>query len=242
MYFRSTGAYKRYYFLSHFLQSINSTGADTNAINTHKIRKNIFLSFKSYYSSTKFKSSSQYSYVNTLINRQPFETSGNAGTDDPINIWGVNLEAGYIVNKNFSDFHFLSGLTISYSNYRDIDFSSSGQEGFEDVKSTTANFVLPLYLDYHLTPRISFFGGINYYYNYNNENIKLRYNGTDNQNSGYYISRNSLEEKKANTFRSSKVNYLGAEFLHKSGLLLQVSFQDDMANFKHWDFTLGYKF
>lgn len=167
-----------------------------------------------------------------------------------LNDWGINLAAGYVLRKSFSDLFILSGINIeaAYSKQTDISFSSpyssGGKLGFTNynLKFYTANLMLPVYVKYSPAEWISIVGGINFTYYFSESRYSLNTSVlVPTVNNEVEPTFASMQEN-GTLLNSYSDNFIGLELNHPSGFRAQVSFNRSISETRYWSASLGYSF
>ncbi len=172
--------------------------------------------------------------------------SGKTSTDD---IW-LNLSFGYAATLTLDEIYILISLNpfYQYSHITDIPFTSYSyrfvySELLNERKRTYNDMGvrIPLYANFSPVNWIDFYGGITYEYAYTDLDEKnILVSDFDTNTSDLKIE--DSHKRTAANISSFRSKFLGINLKHKSGIKLQISFNNDIANFSYWDLSLGYHF
>ncbi|GAB6283251.1 MAG: hypothetical protein STSR0008_20110 [Ignavibacterium sp.] len=223
--------------------------------------KNYFVTLDAYYLNNKLNFDGTYNYsyesfIDTSSSVNNFSSLSNPKSLDK-NDWGFRISTGltfkkkidnlyilsaFILDGSHNDFHYLSqdnNVFIPFPNYTNVM-----NYYFSNEKNNVFTLTLPIYLNLDLFQFLSVYGGFNFAYQYIDRKITKEYD------LNYYSSgTNPIQEnyqnyfkKEDDNFKSYKSVYVGLEFKHKSGLVMQISFDEDISTFQDWNFSLGYHF
>jgi len=210
---------------------------------------NYFLRLNGFYASEtqNFTYSGLSSYVNyrsdTLFITEG-DTSQSAGKNDLEN-YSVGFTAGYIIPYKLIDIHIVSGVIFStnYSSNESIILNNTNRyrnhyasvDAKENITLKKVRLKFPLYFNYAPNNWLELYGGLNFHLEYE----KLVKDGK--RDSADDIEEGSYNQNKV-TLHSFRSTYLGLNLKHKSGLRIQLAFNNDFTHFQYWNFSLGYIF
>lgn len=214
--------------------------------------KNFFITLDAYYLNNKLNSESSSTNKDETIQDTIRNVNENSATAKPKSLdkndWGIRISTGLTVDKKIDNLYILSGFILNGS-HNDINYYYQSQNlpnpidySIINEKNNIFSLILPIYLNLDLFQFLSLYGGFNFAYQFIN-------NETNAEQEVIYVSYNYNSENRLyttntdeNNFKSSKSVYFGVEFKHKSGLVMQISFDEDISTFQDWNFSLGYHF
>lgn len=224
--------------------------------------KNFFVTLNAYYLNNKLNFDGTYNYkyesiIDTNHNINLISVSNKPKSLDK-NDWGFRISTGLTFKKNIDNLYILSGFILDGS-HNDFHYLGQGNivylqfPNYSEIinyyifneKNNVFTLTLPIYLNLDLFQFLSFYGGFNFAYQYLDRKITSDFDID-------YVSEQypySTEENRKynstnddNNFKSYKSVYVGLELKHKSGLVMQISFDEDISTFQDWNFSLGYHF
>ncbi len=196
-----------------------------------------------------WKNSNQYANQDTIYPAytSDFTENGKMNTDDA---W-FNLSIGYAATIDLDDIYLLISFNpyYQYSKVKDIPFNSYNYRRYVyadhlSERQRTINsggIKIPIYVHYSPVSWIDFYGGMTYDYAYIDLNEKYSFLTELAPNNTNLVVKDNPESK-FTRISSIKSKFAGVNLKHKSGLKLQILFNNDIANFSYWDLSLGYHF
>jgi hypothetical protein len=166
-------------------------------------------------------------------------TISNRGDVDLKN-WFLDIAAGYVVKHKVDDLYLLAGLISSYSyvNAEKVLFfrSSNIDDSVNPVENRIENvshFKVPIYINYIPTNWFELNGGYIMHYLYKNSETTFK-------NSSVVGSERDFYTNSFNNLESFNSIFFGMNLKHKSGLRIQVAFNNSLTSYSRWDLSLGY--
>lgn len=206
---------------------------------------NIFLSVNAFTSRGTIIAAKDISSIDTGSTR-----TGSYNFNTKTKDWGIDLSAGYVLRKTFSDLFILSGINISagYNNFRSAYFNSNSSGYDYDVfnnvnnKYSIAYVMLPIYINYSPAKWISIIGGLNYYYSFNEYEISRSSEILNSNSFPVFIANPMNISSLRSSVNSLNETFIGLELRHFSGLQTQIAFNQDITHSSYWNFSVGYSF
>lgn len=163
--------------------------------------------------------------------------------------WKIVFKNGYVLPIQKDDVFILTGINsiLEIAKFNSLPFQnylSSNLKTYQESKSYEVTFSIPFYVNYSPVKWFSFYGGINYNFQYlfdktETESFEDIYSYNNYPNS-YIITDKTINKR--TTFNSLTAFYLGMSLKHKLGLVSHVAFKGDFGEFSNWNISLGYLF
>ena len=168
----------------------------------------------------------------------------------------VRFSLGYIFEKNLDDIYIFTGINpeISYGETKDMSGNIRRGGGrypyyylnppiIDENTVIESKIIFPFYINYTPVKWFSMFGIFNYTYRHRYTEHEMSNPAGTIINEGWLDStENNITKEKDTYILSSKQFCMGSILRHKSGLVLQIAFNSDMAEYSRWNFSLGYHF
>ena len=172
------------------------------------------------------------------------DTSNAIGKSDLEN-FNIGFTAGYVVPYKLDDINIVSGVIFStdYSHNERVILNNTNrnrnyyavENANDDISFSILRLKFPLYLNYIPNDWFELYGGLNFHLEYKKFKEERKQNWVDDLDEELY----NQDITRLHSFRST---YLGVNLKHKSGLRLQIAFNNDFSHFQYWNFSLGYIF